>query len=208
MKYRQEVINVVLAQLMQERGLVAAPEQIINFGSSKDRSMPDVLLDFQGLRLAIEGEYGITLISKKKAGSSALRRVNDGIANIGIAILYPNELKSVDFSILKSTLSECNFHYSIITETKKNGNEQLPLFPTERAEVSIHYTLGNIDELSESLRRLYDELIRDQVLEDSVDLLEKSIDGFNYAITNQPATTERFAVALGIKSVPTRRKAF
>ena len=50
MASRQEVLNVILAQLLQERGLVAAPEEILKT-PTKERRLPDVLIDFQGLRL-------------------------------------------------------------------------------------------------------------------------------------------------------------
>jgi hypothetical protein len=50
MAIRQEVLNVLLAQLLQKRGLLAAPEQIQNF-RQQSRQMPDVLVDFQSLRL-------------------------------------------------------------------------------------------------------------------------------------------------------------
>jgi len=57
MASRQEVLNVILAQLLQERGLVAAPEEILR-QPTKERRLPDVIIDFQGLRLAIEAEFG------------------------------------------------------------------------------------------------------------------------------------------------------
>ncbi len=53
--FRQEVLNVLLAQLLHERGLVAAPEQVLR-RPEEAVAMPDVLVDFQGLRMAIEGE--------------------------------------------------------------------------------------------------------------------------------------------------------
>ena len=56
MAQRQEAVNVVLAQLLKKRGLVAAPEQIININKSGKR-LPDVIVDFWGLRLAIEAEF-------------------------------------------------------------------------------------------------------------------------------------------------------
>ena len=82
MKYRQEVLNVILAQLLQEQVLVVAPEQIFKISVKKARKMPDVILDLQGLRLAIEGEYGLNNLAKEKAVKSALGRVEDGIAHI------------------------------------------------------------------------------------------------------------------------------
>lgn len=47
---KQEVINVVLAQLLTERGLMASPEAILRGATV------DVLVSFRGLQLAIEGE--------------------------------------------------------------------------------------------------------------------------------------------------------
>ncbi len=54
--YRQEVFNVLLAQLLQERGVIAAPENILKAGPERRRKMPDVIVHYQGLRLIIEGE--------------------------------------------------------------------------------------------------------------------------------------------------------
>ena len=53
--YRQEVLNVILAQLLQDRGIVSVPEGIIKSIDNR-RRMPDVLVDFLGLRMMIEGE--------------------------------------------------------------------------------------------------------------------------------------------------------
>src|SRR5438093_9827461 len=85
---RQEVLNVLVAQLLQDRGLVAAPEQIISRLDLRSRRMPDVLVDFQGLRLAIESEYA-SRGAEDKASKAALRRVEEGIAHVGMALIYP-----------------------------------------------------------------------------------------------------------------------
>ena len=66
MASRQEVLNVLLAQLLQERGLVAAPEQILRHRTGETK-LPDVLVDFQGLRLIIEAEFAGTAGAKEKA---------------------------------------------------------------------------------------------------------------------------------------------
>jgi hypothetical protein len=85
---RQEILNVLIAQLLQERGLVAAPEQIITRLDLATRRMPDVLVDFQGLRLVIESEYA-SVVAADKTSKAALRRVEEGIAHVGIALIYP-----------------------------------------------------------------------------------------------------------------------
>ncbi len=45
--YRQEVFNVLLAQLLQERVVVSAPEKIVHV-KGQGRKMPDVIVNFCG----------------------------------------------------------------------------------------------------------------------------------------------------------------
>ncbi|MDP3063549.1 MAG: hypothetical protein Q8O40_10150, partial [Chloroflexota bacterium] len=55
-KYREEVLNVLLALLLSERGVVTAPEQSFRDAIEHRRHIPDVLVVFQGLRTVIEGK--------------------------------------------------------------------------------------------------------------------------------------------------------
>ena len=54
--FRQEVFNVLLAQILVRHGIISAPEIILKAKPGMKRRMPDVLVDFLGLRLIIEGE--------------------------------------------------------------------------------------------------------------------------------------------------------
>jgi hypothetical protein len=54
-RFREEVLNVTLAQLLEERGVVSTPEQTMHV-STVGRRMPDLLVVFQGLRTVIEGK--------------------------------------------------------------------------------------------------------------------------------------------------------
>ena len=56
MASRLEVLNVLLARCLQERGLVTAPEHVLKVPTSPHVKLPDPLVDFRGLRLAIEAE--------------------------------------------------------------------------------------------------------------------------------------------------------
>lgn len=85
---RQEVFNVILAQLLQERGAVVAPESILYTGTQRTRQMPDVIVNFQGLRTAIEGEVEAP-DAQKKALDSATRWVETGVAHIGVGVSQP-----------------------------------------------------------------------------------------------------------------------
>jgi hypothetical protein len=200
MAIRQEVLNVLLAQLLIERGLPAESEQIVNF-RQQSRQIPDVIVDFQGLRLAIEGEFASrsrrTLSSaENKAIQAALRRVEQGIAHISVALIYPSVLRSIPFSSLKGELARSSLRFAIITESYQ---QELSLFPGKEP---VQFTEGNIDALAEAIRRAYEQLIRDEVLERAVALIEASMERFITALATQRAATERFKSVLEVKELP------
>ena len=119
-RQRQEVLNVVLAQLLQDRGVVAVPESILTTGTQKTRQMPDVLVSYQGLRTAIEGEIEATN-AKEKAIASATRRVETGLAHIGVGIVYPASLRSADFAHLEEQLAQAQLQIAVATEAGTSG---------------------------------------------------------------------------------------
>lgn len=88
--YREEVFNVLLALLLHRRNVVTAPEQSLNFAFQEQRAIPDVLVSFQGLRTAIEGKVADTSNAKQISLNQAQDRVDNGIAHIGIAVIYPS----------------------------------------------------------------------------------------------------------------------
>jgi len=201
MPVRQEVLNVLLAQLLEERGLIAAPEQIRGF-RGQARQMPDVLVDFQGLRLAIEGEFATRSrggwdAAERRASQAALRRVEQGIAHIGVALIYPGRLRTLAFSKLKEELSQTSLHFAIITESVQ---QQLSLFP--EGDTKVPFAEGNVEALVEAIRRAYEPLVQDEVLEQAVARIEASMERFIAALGAQPAATERFKEALEVRELP------
>ncbi|OGP64311.1 MAG: hypothetical protein A2169_11075 [Deltaproteobacteria bacterium RBG_13_47_9] len=197
MPQRQEVINVILAQLLAERGLVAAPEQILR-GPSRESQMPDVLIDFQGLRLAIEAEFRSTQDAARRAINKARERVENSIAHLGVAIVYPASLRPMSFARTARALADARLQYSIITELT-SPETQLHLFgePDYRPQMLT----GSIDDLSESLRRSYDELVRDDILQRASDFIQIGIASVQSALEAQPATTGRLAREIGVWNI-------
>src|SRR5690554_3131492 len=140
-RQRQEVLNVVLAQLLQERGAVVAPESIVYSGATRTRQMPDVIVNYQGLRTAIEGEIEATG-AKEKAIASASHRVETGIAHIGIGIVYPDALRRVPFADLKDALAQAKLQIAVTTEAGMGD-----------------FTVGDVNYLERLLRSTFDQLI-------------------------------------------------
>ena len=209
---RQEVLNVLLAQLLQERvperAMVVAPERILKDPFAA-RRMPDVLvayLDYQGLRLVIEGEIA-SRGAKVKAGRSALRRVEEGIAHIGMALIYPAQLRNLGRNVveLKKTLSETILEFGVVTESEVTQAQlAFPDQPEKQTEF-VRFARGNLNALLDELRRAYEQLAKDDVLERAAKALDNAIGTFLHTCNFQPATVARFAEILEIRELPKRK---
>ena len=201
MPLRQEVTNVVLAQLLAKRRLVGDPEQILS--GPTGRAMPDLLLDLHGLRLWIECEYGKTANSAQAAYDKAKRRVDEGMAHIGVAVVYPKKARTLSLAALPDYLEEAQLRFAIVTEVTA-APSSLPLFPPGvlPEEDLPPFEQGTVDDLADSLRRSYEQLVRDETLHIAVELLDDAIERCVGAFQAQKATTGRLALALEIKDLP------
>jgi len=195
MPYRQEVLNVLLAQLLQESGQIAAPEEVLRHtqGSVK---LPDVIVDFQGLRLVIEAEIGKTKDKQDRARNKAQERVDQAIAHVGVAVVYPKAIQDIkDFNRLKAELAKANLDFAIITEvTPKPVQGEFWPCPPQQAQ----FMTGTVSDLADSLRRSYEQLVKDETLTKAVSKVEGSIEQFVFALRAQPATAERMGQAVGV----------
>ena len=185
--YRQEVFNVLLAQLLREREIISAPEDVL--ATAEGRRMPDVLVDFAGLRTAIEGEVADQPDANEKALSSARGRVEEGIAQIALAVVYPAELRQKDFPTLKADLSKANLKVAVVTEAGPSG-----------------FADANVDGLAEILRNTFDQLVQENVVAQAAALLESGIEKFAAAVAGSDAILSRMAEALGVRELPKEDK--
>lgn len=198
MPQRQEVVNVVLAQVLGDRGLVALPEQILTSARGTVQ-LPDVLIDFRGLRMAIEAEFASSPNSATRAYSKAAQRVEDGIAHIGVAIVYPTRLRHTGFGRLKESLEQSTLKFAVVTEIQ-SPETQLHLF--DEGAFTPQYLTGKVDDLVDVLTRSYDQLVQDDTLERAVQVMHVAMEFVVESMRSQPASTDRVAMALGIRDVP------
>jgi hypothetical protein len=78
------VLNTELARLLCQQGLVALPEQRLKQGV-----MPDLLLPFRGFYLVIEAEVDDQPQASEQAWCKAVERVEQGLAHLALALVYP-----------------------------------------------------------------------------------------------------------------------
>lgn len=185
--YRQEVFNVLLAQLLQKRGVISAPENIVNANAAK--RMPDVIVNFNGLRTAIEGEVGDHADAPQLALASARQRVEEGIAHIGIAIVYPEQLRKAEFARLDEELAQSELAIAIVTEAGDTG-----------------FVNGDVNYLENALRHAFEQLLKEDVVARAVATLDSGIDQFARIVADKSGMTDHMAEALGIRGLPERTR--
>jgi len=175
--YREEVLNVYLAELLRDRGVISVPESITQRGSH--RKMPDVVVEFFGLRVMLEGKVGDTPQAKIKALEAAQNRLEQGIAQIGVAVVYPAALRKA--SDIKAALAQSELEIAIVTESQEIG-----------------YTKGDIDYLKSALNLAFEHLVEEDVVAEAVAALDAGIDRFSESIVGKTGVIKRLADALDL----------
>jgi len=189
---RQEVLNVLLAEILCEYGLLGCAEKYIKTKSSNAK-MPDLLIDFGGIRIAIEAEFSSTAKAWKKAFDKSLLRVEQGISHVGVAIVYPGELRKgyVDVVSLKERLRDSLLEFCVTTEVD-TSSVQLELYGN--SSLLPKFVKGKVGDLVEGLKRSYRNLVEDDTLNKVVGLLEDGINNVVSAVDFQPATYGRIPI--------------
>lgn len=187
-QYREEVLNVCLARRLAERGLVSLPEQIIT--QDRRRRLPDVFIVFRGLRTVIEGKRADSPQAATRVQNDARSRVEEGLAHIGIAVLYPPELRSAaNLTDLEEQLERIQLRVSVFSEAEEQG-----------------WVEASIDTIADLLRRTHELLSSENVVALAVEAIEEGVNHFSEAIMNLPAAVRRNAEALGIRDANTQVK--
>jgi len=182
--YREEVFNVYLAELLRDRGVVGVPESVTRQG--RRRRMPDVVVEFFGLRVMLEGKVGDVPQAHVKALEAARNRLEQGIAQIGVAVVYPATLRNA--SDVKAALAQSELDIAVVTESREGG-----------------YTKGNIDYLKSALTLAFDHLVEEDVVAQAVAALDAGIDRFSDSVIGKPGVIQRLADALDLME-PTSSK--
>lgn len=188
--FREEVLNVVLAQILEEHGVISAPERIIKARPGRTRRLPDVLVYFRGLRLIIEGKVEDAPNAEESAMSAARQRVEEGLAHIGVAVVYPAGLRKIErTSQLKKGLEESRLRVAISSESGESG-----------------FTSANIGQLADMLYQTFDQLVKEDVVKSATEILNEAVEKVAPVFAAIPGFPGEAAKILGIRSLPRRKK--
>jgi hypothetical protein len=175
--HREEVLNTVLASCIGRRGVDADPETILRRG----RSRPDVMAVMRGLRCAIEGKVADAPTAELAVLADAKERLDQGIAHLAIAVVYPTYIRTVFFRELPTALNAVRLKFAVLTGAD---------------EATWHE--GAINDILAELRRAHDVIVRDDILQQAVDTLNIGLAEVTSALLDSQGTCDRLIKNLGI----------
>jgi hypothetical protein len=188
--FREEVFNVILAQILEEHGVISAPERIIKARPGMTRRMPDVMVYFRGLRLIIEGKIEDASNAEENALNSARKRVEEGLAHIGVGVVYPALLRKLKGpSQLKKGLENSELRVGIISESGESG-----------------FASANVAQLIDMLYQTFDRLVQEDVVKRATEILNEAVEKAAPVLAAIPGFPGEAARILGIRALPARKK--
>jgi len=181
--FREEVVNVALAELLEQRGMLSVPETIRKSIARKTRDLPDIIVaDLLGIRMVIEGRFNVGRVSQVSLLKDAKERVELGISPVCLAVLYPPELRTADsLARLRKNLQKSKLEIRVISESNEG-----------------EWTTGTVDDVAEALRRSYELLVSEDVVVSSVAEIASSIETASNLFGRTATLADRFRKALGI----------
>lgn len=190
---REEVVNVVLAELLEKRGLLSIPETIRRSVTQKnDRQLPDIIVaDLLGIRIVIEGRFDNGKSSRDSLLRDSRERVEQGISPVCLAALYPPDLRSTEsIPKLRKKLESTTLEIRVVSE---NGDGD--------------WSRGTVDDIADALRHSYELLISDDVVLSSVEEIEKAIEFSSELFVHSKGLKGRFRQVLGIPASTEKEEA-
>jgi len=166
--FREEVLNIALARTLSRRGLISIPETIRRIPAG--RRLPDILVFFRGLRVVLEGKCGDYPDAENAVFGDVRQKVDEGIGHIGIAVVYPAELRGVDFDNLEQVLDQSILRFRIYSESGERPWMQ-----------------GSVDLLASVLTQIYQEMVREDVVTWGAETLAGAVERLSSAFLALPA---------------------
>jgi hypothetical protein len=171
--FREEVLNVKLADILSRGGTLSVPESIL--GHEKGRRWPDITVgDYWGIRVVLEGRIEERPNIRDTLERDCLRRLEEGIATIVIGILYPPELRNASWIDLEQKMQSARLRIRVFIEAGSGD-----------------WIESNAEGLSAVLRRAYESLVREDVVNTAVEELRNGIETASQALARFPGVAQR-----------------
>ena len=171
--HREEVINVKFADLLDDLGIMSEPETI-QFHKGKKR-LPDIIIgEYHGVNVVIEAKIESGSKSERELDRECIKRIEEGIAEIVLGVIYPKHIRNVPSNKLIEELSKSILQINVYTPMKTLGWNSVDVY-----------------ELSSVIKRAYETLIGEDIITEAVELLDNTIDHVSEVFLNFKGTKGR-----------------
>jgi len=162
------------------RGINASPESIKEGGKQR----PDVMMGFRGVRCITEGKIADVPDARAVVFADATNRIDTGIAQVAIAVVYPKGLRSTPFVRLHAAIAAAELDFCFLTE-----------------QLHTEWEHGTVDSILSGLRRVHEMLSSDDVVRQAADELSGRLQEVANLLMMDAATGPRLVEMLGIGEV-------
>ncbi|MEM0172591.1 hypothetical protein [Thermofilum sp.] len=172
-------LNVRLASVLSESfGLDCRAERVSH------RARPDIRCYYNGFRVVIEASY-----SQSDAEADARRRIEDGLADIAIALHYPEKYMDVPENELKNRLQESAFNAMIIVPSEIKNLEEYILGKTRVAKlIGGWFTNIKLGDLADIIKHSMSYLMEEAEVKQEVERVKMTISGFTKTASSLPGS--------------------
>ena len=192
MSLREENLNVVLAELLTERGLKALGEVVLR--KRGGRPEPDVLIELNGVRIVIEG--------KKPGMSDALveqckDRLDSNVCDLCVMVEYADiKLRKLvpDQLDVKDALLRGKFNIGFMSYVDRAGLDRW----TGVAPKPERYVDVGFDELLTYLMSAYSRVVREDIIGPVIKRMNEVLDEFAIKVSTT-INVERLREVLELK---------
>jgi hypothetical protein len=180
-RHREEVLNTLLAFVLTHHGIDAEPETSQKSGKHR----PDVMFRMGGLRVVIEGKYADVSNAEDIVANDAKRRLDKGICQIAVAVVYPKQLRDTPFKELLTSLASTPLHFCVLSLTGHTD-----------------WRDSDTSAILAALRRTHQSLIADDIVESSAKKLSGSISDIADLWSGQGGVCDKLSKCLGMPVIP------
>lgn len=171
---REENLNIMLAEILSERGLNALGEVILK-KTTGSRKQPDVMIILNGVRIIIEGKKpGLW----PKLVDQCTKRIDNGICDICFLVEYTNvdtNLLSPTQSQVKDAVIKGSFNIGFLTFLDRSNLDRY----TDTLPNIEMYKNVRIDDLVTYLMGTYTEVVRTDAITPVVNKIKAALLSFS-----------------------------
>ncbi|MEM1696627.1 MAG: hypothetical protein QXQ90_08555 [Desulfurococcaceae archaeon] len=177
----EDVLNSRLAEVLSENfGLDCRAER------TATRARPDIKCYYNGFRIVIEASY-----SKSDAEKDASSRVEKGLADIAIALHYPEKYPDIPEKELKKRLRESVFNAMIVVPREVRNLERYILGKTKVAKpVSGWFNNIKLENLVDIIKHSISYLLEEAEVKQEVEKVKKHINEFINVANSLPGSSK------------------